>query len=156
MQLKKVDCFEGTRFYVFSWSSRRLSAGYCSCNESTPSNWEFDEGTITTPFSTSLYVSLLIQPIVRSPNLHPLSWLPAPRPYPRCHSLCSCPVPSTSRLYHRASRCPTSQRRPRPHEAWRFRLPRLPQRSGQEVFPNNMADHCLGSWHQCYTLPPGH
>ncbi len=29
MQLKKVDCFEGTRFYVFSRSSRRLSAGYC-------------------------------------------------------------------------------------------------------------------------------
>ncbi len=30
MQLKKVDCFEGTRFYVFSRSSRRLSAGYCT------------------------------------------------------------------------------------------------------------------------------
>ncbi len=29
MQLKKVNCFEGTRFYVFSRSSRRLSAGYC-------------------------------------------------------------------------------------------------------------------------------
>ncbi len=33
MQLKKVDCFEDTRFYVFSRSSRRLSAGYCSNNK---------------------------------------------------------------------------------------------------------------------------
>ncbi len=29
MQSKKVGCFEHTRFYVFSRSSRRLSAGYC-------------------------------------------------------------------------------------------------------------------------------
>ncbi len=29
MQLKKVGCFEDTRYYVFSRSSRRLSAGYC-------------------------------------------------------------------------------------------------------------------------------
>jgi len=36
MQLKKVNCFEGTRFYVFSRFSRRLSAGYCRTMSQTP------------------------------------------------------------------------------------------------------------------------
>ena len=61
MQLKKVGCFEATRFYVFSRSSRRLSAGYCTSLDDdkdeifSPRNTEsFPKGSASDPIDPLL------------------------------------------------------------------------------------------------------
>ncbi len=46
MQLKKMSCFEGTRFNMFSRFTRRLSAGYCKPAKSASLKTAIDMGLI--------------------------------------------------------------------------------------------------------------